>query len=478
MGTRATVRLLRGQGPIPAGSYDLGSVGYEEHEFLIEGVAQSYRLVGERGEDGRWTLEGDAQAPYVSRLIVRAPIDPERFSGTAIVEWNNVSGGVDAGPDWMFFHRYLIAHGHAWVGVTAQKAGIDGGGLVEGLHLKLLAPERYGALSHPGDRWSYDIFSQAGDLVRSPDADSPLGGLVPVRVIGVGESQSAAFLVTYINGVDAHAGVFDGFLVHGRPGFGAGLDGAFRAARPGDRVDVSEVTQSLRGRDRIRDDARVPVMVLQSETDVVLLGGGEPAQPDGDRVRLWEVAGAAHAETYLLVAANEDDGRLPPERLAALLRPTDELIMGKTDSPINAGPQQHYIGQAALDHLIRWAGGGAPPPAAPRLALNDDREGFAVDGHGNARGGVRSPWVDVPTARLSGLGQGGAAFAFLFGRTDPFDPPTLAACYPGGRGEYLVRFASSLDQTIAAGFILPDDRDEILAVAGASSAIPANTGPP
>jgi Alpha/beta hydrolase domain len=467
MGTRASFRLMPGHAPLPAGSYDLDTVGYAEKEFLFEGVARSYRLVGERAPDGRWTFEDDVDAPYVSRLVVRTPTDPARFSGTVIVEWNNVSGGIDAGPDWMYFHRYLVARGHAWVGVTAQKAGIDGGGITEGFHLKLLDPERYGGLSHPGDAWSYDIFSQAGDLVGAAGGESPLGGVAPERRIAVGESQSAAFLVTYINGVDGHAGVFDGFLVHGRPGSGAGLDG-FHATRPGDRADLGEVRRSLEGRDRIRDDARVPVVVLQSETDVILLGGGGPAQPDGDRIRQWEVAGAAHADTYMLVASGFDDGRLPPTQLATLMQPTTELIIGKTESPINAGPQQHYVGQAALDHLIRWAAGGAAPPAAPRLALDADRSGFLVDAHGNVEGGVRTPWVEVPTARLSGLGQFGESFAFLFGQTELFDGPTRAACYPGGRDDYLARFGASLDTTIAAGFILPDDRAEILGLAEAS----------
>lgn len=466
MGTPARFRLLPGTAPLPAGSYDLGGLGYEEREYVFEGVARSYRLVGERPPDGRWSLEDDAEAPYVSRLVVRSPVDPGRFSGTVVVEWNNVSGGIDAGPDWMYFHRYLVARGHAWVGVTAQKAGIDGGGITEGFHLKLLDPARYGVLSHPGDRWSFDIFSQAGRLVGTANGESPLGGLVPERLVAVGESQSAAFLLTYINGVDGHARVFDGFLVHGRPGAGAALDG-FHAARPDDS-DLGEIRRTLEGRDRIRDDVRVPVVVLQSETDVILLGGGGPAQPDGERLRLWEVAGAAHADTYLLVATNHDDGGLAPERLASLLQPTTELVIGKTETPINAGPQQHYVGQAALDHLIRWAGGGAPPPAAARLAVDEERTGFVVDGHGNVEGGVRTPWVDVPTARLSGLGQTGESFAFLFGQTEPFGGASLAACYPGGRRDYLARFASSLDATIAAGFILPDDRTEILAVAEAS----------
>jgi len=447
---------------MPAGSYDLTALGYVEHEFLIEGVATSFASIGERTADGRWTVQPDVEAPFASRFVVRMPSDPTRFSGTVAVEWHNVSGGLDAGPDWSLLHRDLIARGHGWVGVSAQKAGIDGGGFVEGMHLKKIAPDRYGHLQHPGDAWSFDIFTQVGRVLRSPDAGAPLGGAVPERLIAVGESQSAAFLVTYINGIDFKAQAFDGFFVHGRGASGAALDG-FRIARGG------ELDETIRTNpERIRDDVRVPVMVLQSETDVLLLGGGLPAQPDGERLRLWEIAGAAHADTYILVAGNEDDGRLAPARLAELLRPTTELLIGSTDSPINSGPQQHYVGQAAFEHLVRWAAGGPTPPTAARLDVTDD-DRLRLDVHGIAMGGVRTPWVEVPTARLSGLGQSGETFAFLFGKTEPFDQSALDAIYPGGQAEYMAKFTGSLDAAVAEGFILADDRPEILALAGASS---------
>jgi hypothetical protein len=464
-----TCRVLPGNAPIPAGSYDLGAVGYREREFVIEGEAQAFALAGERTADGRWIARPAIAAPYVTRVVVRAPVDPGRFSGTVVVEWNNVSGGVDAGPDWMFFHRYLIASGHAWVGVTAQKAGIDGGGLVEGLHLKLLNSQRYDQLRHPGDAWSFDIFSQVGGLLRSPGDGAPLAGLEPSLLIAIGESQSAAFLVTYINAIDAQAQVFDGFFVHGRPGAAVSIDGAFVS---GTR-DVAETSRSvLQGCERVRADARVPVVVLQSETDVIVLGGGKPAQPDGSNIRLWEIAGAAHADTYLLVASQEDDGNLSAERLATLMQPITELVVGNTDRPINAGPQQHYIGQAALEHLVRWAGGGSPPPVAARLEADEGFHRLLTGEHGIAIGGIRNPWVDVPTALLSGLGQTGQGFAVLFGTTEPFDSATLVALYPGGRADFLVAFSASLDSTIGAGFIRADDREEIVGLASASYPLP------
>ena len=89
--------------------------------------------------------------------------------------------------------------------------------------------------------------------------------------------------------------------------------------------------------ERIRQDARVPVLVLQSETDVILLGGGLAGQPDSERIRVWEMAGAAHADTYTVSAGRYDDGTLSPERMAELLRPTTNLMIGNTDTPINAG---------------------------------------------------------------------------------------------------------------------------------------------
>jgi Alpha/beta hydrolase domain len=458
---------IPGSAPDVMRDYDLDALGYQEIEYAVEGTATSYELLGERGTDGRWDVQPGTEAPFRTRCVVRRPIDAGQFSGTVVVEWNNVSGGVDVSPDWAFFHRHLCAQGHGWVGVTAQKVGIDGGGFVESIHLKLLAPERYGELEHPGDAWSFDIFTQVGRLLREPAAANPLRGLTASRVLAAGESQSAACLVTYINAIDPLAQVFDGFLVHGRPGAGVAIDGVFISSS--ERLALEETRHQISSKgERIRHDVRVPVLVLQSETDVILLGGGLARQPDSERIRIWEMAGAAHADTYTVGGSRHDDGTLSGEQLAELLRPTTNLIMGQTTTPINAAPQQHYVAHAALWHLDRWAGGGSAPPEAARLELDAEGTGYRLDDLNNALGGIRTPWVDVPNAILSGLGQSGGSFAFLFGRTEPFAESTLSALYPGGKDEYLERFSTALDATIAAGFLLDEDRDEILAVAAAS----------
>ncbi|MGH7287662.1 MAG: alpha/beta hydrolase domain-containing protein, partial [Myxococcota bacterium] len=371
MGSSADARSATLSGPIAGAAflgqptaYDLAALGYSNDEYFLAGAARSYTAA-------------PREASFRTRAVVRRPLDAARFNGTLVVEWLNVSGGLDAAPDWGYTHRHLMRGGFAWVGVSAQKVGIEGGGFSAlSFPLKKVNAERYGSLSHPGDDFAFDIFSQAGRAVRDGRL---LGGRTPRRVLAIGESQSAIFLVTYVNAVDADARVFDGFLIHGRAGKSAPLDGSsVIRGTPAERAaGVSSGRWSaspLAGSDRIRDDVRVPVLTVQSETDVVGLGSAGARQDDAPRFRLWEIAGAAHADTYLLVASGSDDGNLAPAELARLLAPTDSVFGMKMEAKMNAGPQQHYVLQAALVHLERWAAGGPPPPRAPRLELVDGGE--------------------------------------------------------------------------------------------------------
>jgi hypothetical protein len=465
------------EGPIPGkastafAAYDLAPLGYIEEEYFLTGQAVSYEHEGERPTDGRWRVTEKDQADYRTRFVVRRPLDPTAFNGTVIVEWLNVSGGTDAEPDWGLLHRQIVRDGFAWVGVSAQKAGIDGGGIFEGSHIKVLNPERYSSLVHPGDAYAFDMYTQVARFLRA-DPGRVLGALRPERIVASGHSQSAAFLVTYVNAVDPIARVFEGYFVHGRGAGGAELDSwqPTRRSSRADGVDHDEARAQLTGRgDPIRDDVRVPVLTFQSETDVVELGGGLARQPDGERFRLWEVAGSAHAETYLLMASHQDTGSLSAAELAALLSPSEGIERFPTEEPINTGPQSHYVGHAALAQLDRWVRDGTAPPEAPRLELSPSGEGFEIDGEGNAIGGIRTPWVDVPVATLTGVAQrGGAMMAFLFGRTSPFSAEKLAELYPGGRDGYLTGFSKSLDEAIGKGFLLEVDRPEMLALAEAA----------
>ena len=219
--TDPSVSLITADGdPIMGGTlFPLADVGYEQAEYTLSGTASAYGREG----DGVAVTE---QADYTTRLLVYRPGDPEAFNGTVWVEWLNVSGGLDAAPDWMFTHTELVRAGAAWVGVSAQTVGVHGGTGLVGMSSPGLVgtdAKRYGSLVHPGDRFSYDIFSQAGAAVRN-GAGTILASLPVERVIAIGESQSAFRLTTYVNDIDPVAQVFDGFLVHARGGGGAALD--------------------------------------------------------------------------------------------------------------------------------------------------------------------------------------------------------------------------------------------------------------
>ena len=126
--------------------------GYVEHEYVASGTASSYSATGPLSGDGRWTFEPDGTAPYRTRILVRRPANAADFSGTVVVEWLNVSGGVDANPDYASLEEELTRQGHAWVGVSAQLIGVEGGPVLvaapgaEDLAGKGLKSDRPGAL--------------------------------------------------------------------------------------------------------------------------------------------------------------------------------------------------------------------------------------------------------------------------------------------------------------------------------------------
>ena len=458
------------EGPVTGGkgvpfiastTFDLAQVGYSEAEYFISGTAAAYTNVDSLTNDGKWTVTPADTAAYKTRILVHRPIDREKFNGTVIVEWLNVSGGLDAAPDWLSAHTELIREGCAWVGVSAQYVGVEGGKSILGLPvtpLKTTDPERYGSLVHPGDSFSYDIFSQSAQAVRRPAGISPLGELQIGAVIAAGESQSAFRMVTYINAIHPLADIYDGFLVHSRGGSGSGA--APLSEQPQPAIPVPAAAP-------IRSDLNVPVLTFETETDLTITFFSYlPArQADSDRFRLWEVAGTAHADAYMLTVGSTDRGDSPD---AATLILTSTPVPGFTcRAPINSGPQ-HFVLNAAMAALIQWVRHGTPPPHAPLLDVTGTGK-IVRAANGNALGGIRTPEVDVPIARLSGEGQSGSILCLLFGTTKLFNQATLASLY-ADHNAYVSAFNAATDQAVSAGFILEPDA-ELMKAAAASSDI-------
>lgn len=419
--------------------------GFVMHEYVASGTATSYRVAGEQTKDGRWKFIPDGSAKYRTRIVVRRPADPERFSGNVIVEWLNVSGGADSAADYDTTYEEIGRSGDAWVGVSAQLIGVMGGPvLVEvpepgGTHLagqglRKLDPARYSSLDHPGDGYSFDIFTQVARAIR--DGGAPLGGLQPQRLIAAGESQSAAALVTYINGVAPLTHAFDGYFVHSRG------NASMPLAKPGEAVGFE---RSLGLSSTIfRTDQDTKILDIQTESDTGLLKSLEARQPDDAHFRLWEMAGTAHADARLLgsVATSIDCGL-----------------------PVNNGPMP-IIAKAGLHALAKWVRTGTPPPSAPRFEttggatpqLRRDADGIVV-------GGVRTPLVDVPVAVLSGVvSPDSSTVCILSGSTKPLSAERLAQLYPS-RADYVEKYNADLDRAIRAGYVMAGDRDATLAYA-------------
>jgi hypothetical protein len=344
-----------------------------------------------------------------------------------------------------------LRDGHAWVGVSAQLVGIEGSpnGIVP-LHLKAINPPRYASLLHPGDSFSYDMFSQVAQAVRNPTTVDLLEGLAPQQLLALGESQSAGRLTTYINAVHPLYNPFDGYLVHSRG------DGSSPLAQdPQVLIRTPEVVT-------VRTDLNVPVLNFQTETDIFFLGFISDRQDDSEMFRLWEVPGTAHADYYTTLVGFDDKGSDP---FFAVVAEATSVAQGLVTCPLplNAGPHP-WVFNAALAALVKWAGEGIAPPMAERLAVNAEQTAFALDQNGNVLGGIRTPYVDAPAARLSGEGQSGGGFCFLFGTTELFDASTMASLYVDKAG-YIDAVREATDTAVDAGFLLTPDAQRIKAAA-------------
>lgn len=134
----AQVMAVPGKPVLMLAAFDLSKLGYRTDEYFLSGTAMSYKLSRPAMADGRWAAVPDANAPFVVR-----PDDPRKFNGTVLVEWLNVTAGQDTPADWMLAHRGMIRKGFAYVAVSAQKVGVEGGDVIMasgGLSLKNADP--------------------------------------------------------------------------------------------------------------------------------------------------------------------------------------------------------------------------------------------------------------------------------------------------------------------------------------------------
>lgn len=414
-------------------TFNLSRLGYIEEEFFFQGVATEYSTPPMA--NGVVLSTGH---PYKSRLIVRRPGDPAKFNGVVIVEWVNVTSGYNLDLHWEASRDYLTREGYAYVGVSAQRVGVQ----QPPYGLTAWSPVRYGSLDVTdggkitNDSLSYDIFSQAGQAILNPSGArvDMLGGLRPQILIAVGASQSASRLTPYYNSVHPLHGVYDGFLLH----VGGGP---------------------------FRTDLRTKLLRINTEREIVA-GQAAIRQPDSNVFRSWEIAGASHVDYWFM---NYRGQLVARDNLAPF------------NFNCNRPPLSHvnnaYVLNAGYEQLVDWVKhrNRPPPIAVPIQVTSVSPSVIPRDANGLVFGGIRLSTVDVPTATNTGV-NGSSAFCGLYGSHEPFGASKLAALYPShDRYVQMVRKVTKNNQR--EGFILREDADEIINDAQASRVGTANPLP-
>ena len=380
---------------------DLERVGYVQEEFVVSGMV-----------DGK---------PYRTSLLVRRPKDLKRFSGLVGVETIHAGGAI---PFWGTGREVWAAGGHGWVAVASQRAALEN-------RVKKFNPGRYASLfipeapagassmaASPQDAISQAIMTQVGLLLKRNRKAGPFAGVKVRHLLMGGSSQTGGTTLRYIQ--QSHAAAR---LPNGKP--------IYDGYMPMEAFSMTRI-----------EGGDAAVIHAVGEGDFGLFRAGNPqirfsTREDGDaptdRFREYQFAAASHVPTR---------GRTATDRPG--------------EYPSQFPTQPFY--KMALLHLIDWVAKGTVPPRGARL--EQSAEGVMQgDEHGNVKGGIRSPWVDVPSARIiaaAPVAPGEPNTRAQQGLQENFSPAKLVQLY-GTRDNYLKRFNTGMDALIAARWVTVAD---------------------
>jgi hypothetical protein len=259
-----------------------------------------------------------------------------------------------SGNPWMFHftHVYSMSSGH--IGVEILTSATQG--------FAEANPERYKDLQI-GNGQTNEIIAQVGALLKSKQNDSPLAGLAVRKMVLAGSSASAGVVVNYM---PAHM--------------------TYRLA------DMKPIFDGFFPTSSNSNIPSVDVPTIQVPTMLEVFRGNGTTRVDGDapgsQIRVYEFAGMAHIDSRDAAAYYPD----PCEK------------------DISRFPHAVYM-SVALNHLFAWVDKGAAPPHGDRYYVdyNTENDGslLALDEHGNVKGGIRNPYVDIPAKRY-GVPNSGA----------------------------------------------------------------------
>jgi hypothetical protein len=260
-----------------------------------------------------------------------------------------------------------------------------------------------------------DIMSQMAHALKLNNPALPFDGKVR-RLVSYAASGGSTFLTRYI---DYHHDAAR--LPDGRPAF----DGFMVA------VGILPHTRPK--------DSVLTYILSEGDTEVNLSWREpDPADTDNPRFRVYQVPGTGH-----IMSAS-----LPGQEVNPADRKTPEGVhyYDKQNKPILWGVWQN---------MFDWIEHGKPMPKTARITMdNNAPDHIARDKNGNALGGLRTPWMEVPDGTYIGRLEGN----LLRAGYRPFSEDKMRQLY-GSRENYVRLIGRQVDRLVREGWVMAQDAD-------------------
>jgi hypothetical protein len=452
---------------------EFDKIGYIEDEYFMSGTANVY---DEDGDNKPVPIYMDA--PYTTRLLIRRPANIKRFSGNVVIEILNASAMIDIDRMWVNSWKFFTRNGDIFIGITSKGHVVDS--------LKRFDIERYRDISwdnpmpeRPAPQNArggpfgflpqfesglfWDMVVDLAKLLRTDSKLNPIAEYGKSYLFLTGWSQSGGYIARILNSFaylpdNCKGGpLFDGYLTAGSGNSEAPMN-AYSRMRPFGRGGIPN--SSVMG-------GKEPVIAVNTESENrFAFWYGDFDHPEF-KFRTWQIPASSHDTRYNLIEYYEGRGEEDLKRIEI-----SNGWEGCEGLPIDCPYEPIF--NAAFHHLYNWARYGIPAPRAPKIEteividLEESTDPFGsfvvnrTDVFGNALGGIRHPAADCPTGTYySSSRRADGTVQAMFGHVIVFSPEKLKAIY-GDIDNYRALVTKSTDDAISKGFILPEDRDELI----------------
>ncbi|PYI36173.1 hypothetical protein BP00DRAFT_387391 [Aspergillus indologenus CBS 114.80] len=420
-----------------------------------------------------YLISGTAQGhSYCTRLLLRRPADPARFSGFVVAEPSHLWGGTSI---WRHVNRWVMRNDHAWLEIDSQAPSAVG-------KIKNVDPDRYAALDFtPGptsDEFSENIPVEDGSegepmskeelwhaydtfkakwwpaTTQSPEILTAashalraglLGGLTARWVVLAGLSQTGGLIRRFITHSghlrlpDGETPPFDGFL----PCQSGGTTPLPDCEAGGKIIELLGESEFL----SVRYPCGVSGQMHWQRT--------AHRRPQSEGYRLYEVAGMGHRESRYFSAVDRVRwGERPSQERVSGAGGEDEEVKWSTFANSFV---YHSVFEAMRRWIVEGGDGGFIPPDSAWIQTVDETDEIVRDRFGNALDGVRTLHTEVPVARIVAATPRGRPNWYC-GSEWPFSEEQLRVLY-GSVAAYRRRAGAAIARQIRSGFLLPEDAE-------------------